>query len=147
MRTLNRIAPALPVHAMKTFAATLPRATHWRQVSCAEHGCAEHAGGWVTAIDERTQLGQQQAGYIRTRSGRVFTETNAAGFTEFRFPPGQRCFREHRAPLDRPPIFVVRDGDWRGNPTGRSRTHTRGEHWVEEFAQHQDRIAHAIQRG
>ena len=43
----------------------------------------------------------------------------------FTFEAGQQCFTQHHVP-DRPQFFVVRDGDWRGNPTGQNRLHTKG---------------------
>jgi hypothetical protein len=50
-------------------------------------------------------------------------------------------------PLERQPLLIVRDGDWRGNPTGRRRLHTKPEHWVEDFKEHQGKINDAIERG
>ena len=44
-----------------------------------------------------------QAGYIRHNCNRSFTETKTAdGVSEFVFPAGQQCFREHKLPIDRP---------------------------------------------
>ena len=65
----------------------------------------------------------------------------------FAFTEGQRCCgsAEHRVQY-KPALFVVRDGDWRGNPTGRTRTHVRPEDWVEDFAEHQDSISTTLKR-
>lgn len=106
--------------------------------------------GWKTAVDERTDLGQGQAYFIREQSGRQFTEERTpVGMTVFTFPAGQACFRAstHTAPMDRPPIFVVRGGDWRGNPQRRSRVHTRPELWVEDCAENLDKVTERIKRG
>lgn len=150
MRPLNRIEPAAPPAAYRTYAITAPRQTHWRAATCAEVGCAAHTHGWTTTVDISTELGQGQAYYIRRESGRSYTEeTTGPGLVRFTFGPGQRCFRSdtHRVRTGRPEIFVVRGGDWRGNPVGDKRQHTRAEHWVEDFAEHQDRIASRQQRG
>ncbi|WP_225840314.1 hypothetical protein [Streptomyces sp. NK08204] len=67
-----------------------------------------------------------------------------AGLTVFRFESGQRCFAEH---YTRPEIYLVRDGDWRGNPTGRRRQHTRPADWVEDMAENQGRLIELQERG
>ncbi len=57
------------------------------------------------------------------------------------FAAGQTCFAaaDHQVALERNEIYVARAGDWRGNPEpGNIRRHSRAEHWVEEFAEHQD---------
>jgi hypothetical protein len=106
--------------------------------------------GWQSTIDESTVLGQQQAHYIRKQSGRAFTESRTEGaLTVFSFEAGQRCFDagNHRARLDRPELYLVRGGDWRGNPTGEQRQHANAADWVEDFGEHQQRIADQIERG
>lgn len=162
MQRINRVTPKLPVTAVKTYGISSPQETHSRPATCAEVGCAAHAGGWVTTVDERTPLGRAQASHIRrscVRDGAGVTrETlggrrwyrerkDAEGRTLFTFPAGQTCFAEHVVSLDRPELFVVRDGDWRGNPTGRARQHTRAADWVEDFGEHQLRLVDQQQKG
>jgi hypothetical protein len=53
----------------------------------------------------------------------------------------------HKIPIGRPPNFLVHDGDWRGNPTGRVRHHRNAEDWVEDFAENTDRFRQFQQRG
>jgi hypothetical protein len=139
-----RIDPNLPVGAYQTYSIRQPADT--TVVAACEHvGCTAWARGWESAVDESTELGRQQAAYIRQRSGRTFREQRtAAGLTVFRFDSGQRCFAEHRT---RPQLFAVRDGDWRGNPTGRVRQHQRPEDWTEDFGEHQQAIADQRERG
>jgi hypothetical protein len=67
-----------------------------------------------------------------------------AGLTVFRFEAHQRCFEEHRT---RPEIYLVRDGDHRGNPTGRTRQHTRPADWVEDMTENQVRLVDLQQKG
>ena len=145
-----RIEPALPAQAYQTYAVLAPLSTHWRVASCAEVDCSAHANGWSTTVDEATELGQRQAYYIRYRAGRSFTEHRGeTGLTVFDFPAGQSCFATdgHRISLERDEIFIRRGGDWRWAEPGSTYRHTRPELWVEDFADHQDRIATAIERG
>lgn len=144
MQSVNRIEPAMPVGAYQTYSITSPQDVQVK-AACEQVGCEAWRYGWESAIDETTPLGQRQAAYIRTQSGRTFREMKRAdGLTVFRFEPHQRCFAEHRT---RPEIYLVRDGDWRGNPTGRQRQHTSPDDWVEDFGEHQQRIADQQQKG
>lgn len=140
----QRIEPALPVGAVKTYGILAPRSTHWRPSTCAEVECPAWRSGWRTLVQVTTELGAQQAYYIRMHSGRAFTagDPDADGMVTFVFPPGQQCFAEHPKRLEREEIYVVRDGDWRGNPRGTAPTrHKRAADWVDDFANHQDRLA------
>lgn len=141
---VNRIDPAMPVGAYQTYQIRAPRDVGAKS-ACEQANCQAWRYGWESSIDESTPLGQQQAAYIRAQSGRTFRELKTeAGLTVFRFEPHQRCFAEHGT---RPEIYLVRDGDWRGNPTGRQRQHTRPADWVEDFGEHQRAIADQIERG
>lgn len=140
---LNRIQPVGPVHAYKTYEIASPVATHYRDGTCEEAGCLAHAHGWKTTVDESTDLGQRQAHYIRTLSGRRFVEARTeVGLTAFTFEAGQKCFTTHKVPLDRPEFYVVRGGDWRH--LGRPHLHTSPDAWVNDFAEHQDQIARVV---
>lgn len=141
MRPVNRIVPKLPVAAFRTYGIAAPPSTHWRPAGCAEVDCPAHANGWTTTVDERTELGARQAAYIRVKAGRAFRECrDEAGLTVFTFLAGQSCFASHRKRLDRPELYVVRDGDWRGNPTGWSRRHSGPDPWLDDFQSHQEQL-------
>jgi hypothetical protein len=142
---LFRLDPLMPATAYKTYQVAMPLATHWRAASCAEIDCGYYLNGWQTIVPAGSELEALVRG-----SGRRFTEERQpAGLIEFRFEPGQSCFREstHRLPVGRPERLFVRDGDWRDNPTGWKREHTSAEFWQEDFAEHQDRLKTAIERG
>jgi hypothetical protein len=135
----NRLPPQGPAGAYQTFSVR-SRPDKAVKTVCERVGCGAWRGGWESVIDEATPLGQQQALYIRTQSGRTFKEQRTeAGLTVFRFESGQRCFAEHKT---MPELYLVRDGDFRGNPTGRRRVHSRPADWVEhmqeEFGRFQD---------
>jgi hypothetical protein len=144
------IQPAGPPSAYKTYQIRAPLASHFTELyDCARARCEGHLLGWDSLIDETTTAGQEQAAYIRGGSGRRFTEERQpAGLTLFRFEPGQDCFRRpHLMRNTRPETYVERGGDWRGNPSGQRRVHTRPEDWVESFAGHQARIKTLLERG
>ena len=64
-----------------------PVATHTRTATCGEVDCTAQQNGFVIMADEATTLGQAQAHYLRTQSGRAHTETKVATLTTFTFPP------------------------------------------------------------
>jgi hypothetical protein len=151
MQQPNRITPGLPVTAMRTYDIIVP-ATGFRPATCAEYGCPGYLNGWASTIDESTELGQAQARYIRTESKLGFTEhRNDAGLTVFTFRPGQTPFgeghRRHRVRIDTPEFYRLRDGDWRGNPTGRAVMIPSAQDWVDDLGEHQERLADMQKRG
>ena len=141
---LNRITPAGPAHAYKTYEIARPASTHWRRATCDEVECPSYIEGWVTSIDEATTLGQTQADYIRHQSGRGYIETREAGLTVFTFGAGQRCFQSdderHRIALDREAFFTVQGGDWRKR-FGQRLNHSTPDAWVNDFGDHQNQLA------
>lgn len=147
-RGLKRARPAGPVNAYASFRVANPRATHTRPATCAEVDCQPFLNGFMATCNEATDLGRRQAAYLREhrRDGR---ERNGPGGTEFLFPPGSRCLAtNHRVLIDRPPLCLIRPGDWRGNPAGRSGVRQVGvEEWVERFALNQDKVAERVKRG
>lgn len=144
MRSVNRVDPLHAVQAYQTYSIS-QRPDVLVRAACQQVGCGAWLAGWETSLDEITELGKQQAAYIRTRSGRTFRELRTtAGLTVFRFDSGQRCFAEHKT---NPESYAVRDGDWRGNPTGRIRRHQHPADWVEDFGDHQLRIADQQAKG
>lgn len=149
IRQLNRLEPKLPAHAMKTYSIVAPVESHFKKATCAEVGCQNYERGWKTEVDERSTLGQKQAQYIRSESGRHYTETRGEnGVTTFTFEAGQRCFTVHQKRIDRPELYVVRDGDWRGNPRRTDVTiHKDASSWTDDFKTHQQRLADQIQKG
>jgi hypothetical protein len=146
----QRILPNLPAAAYTSFTILAPLTTHFRRGTCEEARCAHYLAGWRSIVDERSQLGQAQAYYIRRESGRRFREEQLSpAATVFTFEPGQACFKSdtHRVRVQRPEIYVARGGDWRGNPTGYQVRHSAAADWVDQFATNQDNLATIIQRG
>jgi hypothetical protein len=154
---VNRIVPSVPAAVMKTYSLVAPSETHRRPASCQDVDCQQWREGWVTALDESDPDQRDGANYIRLMVTRRFTEHRAtrvpsidgAGestvviddtgpLTAFQFEAGQKCFGAHSMSLEREPLYVVRGGDFRGNPTGEWREHANGEDWVDDLATNLD---------
>lgn len=137
---LNRtIQPNAPVTMYKTYQIAMPRQTHFRKATCEEVGCSNYKNGWITRVPSDSEL----EGIVRSSGRKWVTAIKEGAETVFTFAAGTICFQEsqHAVPLDRPALFIVKDGDFRGNPTGRHKQHTRPEFWVEDFSEHLDNIA------
>jgi len=142
MRPMSRIQPQMRPEAYNTYSITSPHDVLVK-AACEQVGCQMWLHGWQSQIDESTDLGRTQADYIRTQSGRTFREQHTAdGVTVFTFDSRQRCFADHRT---RPEKYDVKHGDWRRSTV--IRVHARPADWVEDFAEHQDRLKTTLERG
>lgn len=148
-RPINRVENKNDPRRMVTFQMAAPKSTHFRKASCEEVECAQYVRGWRMRIDLTAELGQKQAHYIKHSSGRsykVVQQNN--GLVELEFAPNQPCFKEHQVRLQRPDIYRVKGGDYRGNPLNiPTRVHKNPAHWVEEFQENQDNLKTQIERG
>lgn len=140
-----RIEPKMPVGAYQTYQSVRPRATHSRPATCRDVDCQASLKGWRTKVDVSSPLGRKQAEYIRLKSGRSFSIMEAGDLVTFTFPPGQRCFAEHRINIERPTLYVKQGGDWRARTSEPVRM--RDVDWIDDFANHQSGIADRIERG
>jgi len=139
----------LGAESYQTFQIVAPRDTHSKPATCEEVECPNYARGWKTKVDLATEMGRRQASYIKHSSGRKYRiEDQRDGLVTLVFEANQPCFQEHRVRIARPEIFRVKGGDGRGNPLRvPTRTHKRPEFWVEEFAENQERLKNAIEKG
>jgi hypothetical protein len=140
----------MSVGAYRTFSVATPLSTHTRVASCLEVECLAHENGWMTTVDERTELGRGQADYIRhaMTPRRYYTESREGDLTVFTFPAGQKCFAEHRIDLDRPAFFRARPGDHRIRPAQHEiYQYANGDDFVDDFANNQQALAERINRG
>jgi len=143
-----------PVHTMKTYQIDQPLSTHYRVATCQEVDCSFFAHGWRMGFDLTDPERAQAAREIRDKSGRAYTYElfggpgNPAGHrVVFTFKPGQKCFQTHRVPLEREPFYVVRGGDFRGNPTRQRAVHKTADTFVDSWATDLDKINTARERG
>ena len=140
----KNVPPLMPASAYKSFAIRSPRDTTV-VAACKDVGCQKWAHGWETVLDERVPAHAEAAAWIRLQSGRTFTEKrDASGLTVLRFEAFQRCFDNHQT---RPEKYLVRGGDYRGNPRRERRVHARPADWVEDMAGHLDTLKTAHERG
>lgn len=147
-QTVSRIAPVGPPQAYKTYGAVMPLRTHWRPATCEEAACDAYRSGWVTTVDLSTADGQRMAHFIKGDKTRRWTvQKISPTLVKFLFGPGQKCFKPHQVRTGRPPRLLVRDGDFRGNPTGRVTRHARVEDWIDDQQETLGRVASLRQRG
>lgn len=153
---LNRLPPNMGPESYKSYTIRAPISTHWRRATCDDYECDFFLHGGVTTVDVSTELGKKQYHFLSHDKTRRW-HTQRAGETLYRFVygPGNNCFsntdedpRRHIVPIGRPPLVLVSGGDWRGNPLGTPTVRHRSvEDWVDDFANHQDRLKTAIERG
>lgn len=144
MRQVTRINPVGPPQAYQTYQVHTPK-THMRAATCEEVECPNYLRGFKIAVAHDDQ---RRIHLIKT-SGKPYTvEDGESGVRYAVFAAGTHCFKEmtHRVAVG-PELYIVKGGDWRGNPTGRVRQHVKAADWVEDFATHQDRIATELKRG
>lgn len=152
MQTVRgRIVPPRGPESYKTYKVAAPLRTHWRLASCEEYGCNDFLNGFTITVDITTELGKKQAYYLTHNPERKANSTmerlNEA-LVSFHFPPGNRCVRsgEHKVPIGRPPLLLVAQGDWRGNPRRIPvRRHRNYDDWIDDFGNHQNRIKRIIE--
>lgn len=148
MRPLNRVPEKAPARMYTTFGIRAPRSTHWVPATCEEVQCQNYVRGFRTSMDESKPVGEGNAKLLRADKTRTKKEyKDEYNMTIFEYPPGTKCFNTHTKRLEKPEIYIVRDGDHRGNPKGTpTRTHTKAEFWTEEFSEVQDKIKKALER-
>jgi hypothetical protein len=148
---VSRRAPLMPAQNYRTFAWKRPRATHYRAATCEEVDCEAMRFGWVTTLDDSTEEGQRLIDQCRRDRSRSFHEQRVGEhLVKFVYKPGNRCFRwqQHKVLNGRPPTFLVAGGDFRGNPRQiPTRVHTRAEDWVDDFANHEGKLADLRKKG
>jgi len=147
MPNLTRIAPLMGAESYKTYSIVSPISTHFRKATCAEVECPDFTHGWKI----RTDTLDEKMVHAATHSGRKFQWMRPSEMENWLvFESGQPCFRSgsHRTRVDKPDLFIVRDGDHRGNPRGTEVVqHANGRLWQEDMAEHLDNINEAIERG
>ncbi len=145
----QRSSPNMGASDYKTYAISSPISTHTKLVSCEEAECPAFQNGWITRVDISTPLGKEQSEYIESKvHGRAFTQMEDGSIVGYRFPAGQQCFAApHGVALERPAFFVVRGGDWRGNPRGEPTQQLSVDNWVDDFATHQSTLRDQIDKG
>lgn len=152
-RALNRATPTLPASAMKTYSIRAPLATHWRPAGCQEANCANWRNGWRIHIEHVTRManGELLLRDIKQSGKRFRVVDEGVGKTYWEFEAGQSCFdgdlMRHKVRVGRPELFVVRGGDWRGNPREEQRVHTGIADWIEDMSETRDKLMTRLAQG
>jgi len=142
----QRVPPRMAPGAYRTFAFAAPLETHFRRATCAEVACPAYLHGWRLRVQ-----GLEPADVHTAKNcGRKFVEQRVSPTeTWLVFEAGQPCFQasRHRIRIQEvPELFVVRGGDWRAR-IGDPYRHANADDWVDDFANHQDKIAREIEKG
>lgn len=133
----------------QTFEISAPLPTHWRPASCEEVECRAFMRGFKIELDASTDEGARALADIAAVYGKAWMTRIGPTMVRFTAPPGTPCFRraQHRLPLERDPLFRLKDGAPGQYRRGmRSVIMNEGE-WLDRFAEHQGSIADARQRG
>lgn len=144
----SRVLPELPLGQMRSYSIRQPIGSHKIRVGCKVFQCQEYVEGWRTIVPADSP----QAQYIESlQCGRKYRKTiPGPGLVEYTFSPGQECFTSsqygHYLALERPSIFKIRNGDWRGNPDGRDWT-VSPQAWVDAFGENLQSISDFHERG
>lgn len=147
---INRMAPkVLRPEQMTTYALDAPSHTHWRRASCAEVDCPNRKTGWRVKLQG---LDEKMLAFIKSCGKRYHKLEIDATTTYLVFEPGQECFAgdagKHQVPVGRPFLYLVKGGDWRGNPLNvPTRVHTSADSWVDDFSTHAETVLKRIDQG
>lgn len=142
-RQMNRIVPKSGPENYKTFGIYKPRETHTRPGTCEEYGCENYLVGWTNRVPLSDIKTLEWLRSSACTSRWKYTERRENNEILFMFPAGQRCFKfdKHRVSLDRPELYVVKGGDWRGDPRQETpRVHTKPENWVEDMQENLEQV-------
>lgn len=114
------------------------------RATCEQVGCPDWSGGWMVRLellDARAWAEIKAKRYSWRHWDVSATERYVA------FEPGQPCFAAGtHTRMVRNPLFVEH-GAARYGGRGQGYQHTRPEHWVESFGEHQDKLAAQVARG
>lgn len=143
---IRRLVKA-PVQSMRTYQIDQPISTHYRVATCAEVDCPRRAAGWRMGFDLTDPERLAAARWIRDHSGRTMTAEVLGDKVTLTFPAGQDCFTTHRVPLEREPFYVVRAGDFRGNPTRERTRHANADTFVDAWENDLDKLNTVRERG
>lgn len=142
----NRVPVKLEAASMTTYALEMPFKTHSRPISCAQALCQKRENGWKMGYD-LTKPEAVAAANLIAGMGKKYTHEIIGTNVIFTFEAGQDCFEGHSVSLEREPFYIKRNGDWRGNPRNELMQHDNGENWVDDFANHQDKLATRLEQG
>lgn len=151
-RALTRIMPKGPAHLYRTYSVEAPP-WHWKPAGCAEADCANRRHGWRIHVQTVAGLanGDLLLRDIKASGKRYRVVDEGPGKTYWEFEAGQTCFdgdlMRHKIRIGRPELFLVKGGDWRGNPRGEQTQILTPENWVDSIQNLRDKLMTRHARG
>lgn len=136
-----------PVEHQRTFQIDQPLESHFRRATCQEVECKAYAFGWKMGFDLSDPDKRAAARAIRDKSGRTFSVVLTGNNIVMTFPAGQRCFQTHRVPLEREPFYIVRGGDFRGNPRRERTVHPTADSFIDRWENELGAVNQVLERG
>jgi hypothetical protein len=139
-----RFSPAGLPQDYRTFQIHQPTIDTERPATCEEVDCEPFLKGWQLTVP----IGSQDEHIIRNQN-RPFQKEVVGGMITFRFAPGTNCFRSstHRVVRERPALFVVREGDYRGNPRGTAPKVVQPNEWRDRMIEDAEAVRERIEKG
>lgn len=141
-----RIEPQMRPEAYQTYQILAPVSSHFRPATCEEINCPNYVNGWRVRAD----VLDEKMIHTATHSGRKFEWVRVSELENWLvFEAGQPCFNSsgHRTRIDKPELFLIRQGDHRGNPRGTEPRRLHVDDWQDDFQNHQDKLATEFERG
>lgn len=144
-RPLRRIPPLMATQNYQTYQIASPLATHYRKATCQEVDCEAYRLGWRLQLDILQPADKQT---IKDSGRKFIIQEDAEGKKWLVFEAGQPCFQAslHRKSVERPEIYRVGRGDYRSYDPRTARV-LRPEDWLDDFANHQDKLKTLQERG
>lgn len=136
----------MPVGSYKTYAMRSPIQTHFRRATCAEVDCDAFINGWSYRVE--TLLPEDL--YVAKHSGKRYRELHIGPNENYIvFEAGQACFGapQHVISLHRPEFYFVGRGHHSVFSTRNAVPRKDAAEWLDDFANHQDKLNTMIQRG
>lgn len=135
----------MATQAYKTYQIASPIETHYRKATCQEVNCEAYRLGWRLQLDILQPKDKQT---IKDSRRKFVIQEDDKGVKWLVFEAGQPCFQAslHRTTLERPEIYRVGRGDYRSYDERTARI-LRPEDWLDDFANHQDRLKTLQERG
>jgi hypothetical protein len=135
-----------PPSAYQSYVLDRPRTSRfWVKATCQEVSCPDWMYGWRVDVAVLSE-----ANWADIRAARYSYELLdiVDGYKQLVFEAGQPCFRAstHERWTMAEPLYLVKPGRG-GVYLGRGRQHTRGIDWVEDFAEHTDKVVSRVARG
>lgn len=143
---------ALNLETHRTFSVVTPPDTHTEPATCEQVNCQRWSEGFAVLLDTSTQGGRDRYDWIYANpGGRQWYRTVEGDVTRLDYPPGNRCYDQHRRILDKPAVLLVRKGAHSDRrvvdrlPV--ERRHVNGADFMDDLRTHTDSVLEHQRKG